>query len=224
MAEPAGELNRSHALLAHLAAPDVEGPDRWRRDSKPPARLHHRRPRLRARTRHREPPPTRRRAQRARRPPDRRPGRGNQPSRAPTRLLHPSIARQRPILESRHPPRRPRRLFQARRLLGGYDDLRPRATLQTVAGTTIALPIASLAGIEHSKRTATRPEDLRYRMLATANHGPKQKPRVCGVFVDRSIDGASRARTGDLLGAIQALSQLSYSPAGGPAKRPTTSV
>ena len=26
-------------------------------------------------------------------------------------------------------------------------------------------------------------------------------------------DGASRARTGDLLGAIQALSQLSYSPA-----------
>ena len=25
-------------------------------------------------------------------------------------------------------------------------------------------------------------------------------------------DGASRARTGDLLGAIQALSQLSYSP------------
>jgi hypothetical protein len=26
------------------------------------------------------------------------------------------------------------------------------------------------------------------------------------------FDGASRARTGDLLGAIQALSQLSYSP------------
>jgi hypothetical protein len=29
----------------------------------------------------------------------------------------------------------------------------------------------------------------------------------------RSVSGASRARTGDLLGAIQALSQLSYSPA-----------
>jgi hypothetical protein len=29
------------------------------------------------------------------------------------------------------------------------------------------------------------------------------------------VSGASRARTGDLLGAIQALSQLSYSPAGG---------
>jgi hypothetical protein len=30
-----------------------------------------------------------------------------------------------------------------------------------------------------------------------------------------SCDGASRTRTGDLLGAIQALSQLSYSPAVG---------
>jgi hypothetical protein len=30
------------------------------------------------------------------------------------------------------------------------------------------------------------------------------------------VDGASRARTGDLLGAIQALSQLSYSPNFGP--------
>ncbi len=28
-----------------------------------------------------------------------------------------------------------------------------------------------------------------------------------------AADGASRTRTGDLLGAIQALSQLSYSPA-----------
>jgi hypothetical protein len=31
----------------------------------------------------------------------------------------------------------------------------------------------------------------------------------------RVRDGASRTRTGDLLGAIQALSQLSYSPARG---------
>jgi hypothetical protein len=30
-----------------------------------------------------------------------------------------------------------------------------------------------------------------------------------------SVDGASRTRTGDLLGAIQALSQLSYSPVAG---------
>jgi hypothetical protein len=36
----------------------------------------------------------------------------------------------------------------------------------------------------------------------------KPKARVCGPF----DDGASRARTGDLRGAIQALSQLSYSP------------
>ncbi len=36
----------------------------------------------------------------------------------------------------------------------------------------------------------------------------KEKPPFCGGF-----HGASRTRTGDLLGAIQALSQLSYSPA-----------
>jgi hypothetical protein len=35
-----------------------------------------------------------------------------------------------------------------------------------------------------------------------------EKPRVSRA----SRSGASRARTGDLLGAIQALSQLSYSP------------
>src|SRR5262245_18150027 len=33
-----------------------------------------------------------------------------------------------------------------------------------------------------------------------------------------SSDGASQTRTGDLLGAIQALFQLSYSPAGGPGR------
>jgi hypothetical protein len=33
------------------------------------------------------------------------------------------------------------------------------------------------------------------------------------VLAGLSTDGASRTRTGDLLGAIQALSQLSYSPA-----------
>jgi hypothetical protein len=38
---------------------------------------------------------------------------------------------------------------------------------------------------------------------------PSKKARWCGPF----YGGASRARTGDLLGAIQALSQLSYSPA-----------
>jgi hypothetical protein len=38
---------------------------------------------------------------------------------------------------------------------------------------------------------------------------------VSGICRDL-VDGASRTRTGDLLGAIQALSQLSYSPAVGP--------
>src|SRR3954467_12686771 len=48
--------------------------------------------------------------------------------------------------------------------------------------------------------------------------------RICSSFVigaglvrsdcTSHDDGASRARTGDLLGAIQALSQLSYSPEG----------
>jgi hypothetical protein len=39
-------------------------------------------------------------------------------------------------------------------------------------------------------------------------HQSKQKTRICRVF-----HGASRTRTGDLLGAIQALSHLSYSTA-----------
>jgi hypothetical protein len=41
-----------------------------------------------------------------------------------------------------------------------------------------------------------------------------ENPHVCG----GSPNGASRARTGDLLHAMQALSQLSYSPT--PVRRP----
>src|SRR3954471_5715453 len=37
----------------------------------------------------------------------------------------------------------------------------------------------------------------------------------CEPWIPGPCDGANRARTGDLLGAIQALSQLSYSPASG---------
>ena len=40
---------------------------------------------------------------------------------------------------------------------------------------------------------------------------PEGLTGICGNFAN----GASRTRTGDLLGAIQALSQLSYSPAVG---------
>jgi hypothetical protein len=36
---------------------------------------------------------------------------------------------------------------------------------------------------------------------------------LAGCRFGLNSDGASRTRTGDLLGAIQALSQLSYSPA-----------
>ena len=49
--------------------------------------------------------------------------------------------------------------------------------------------------------------------MASNLHGlqtaSKKKPAVSSGF----SNGASRTRTGDLLGAIQALSQLSYSPA-----------
>ena len=52
---------------------------------------------------------------------------------------------------------------------------------------------------------------------ASAASAPEQqkRPRCRGLF----FDGASRTRTGDLLGAIQALSQLSYSPAAGKCSR-----
>jgi hypothetical protein len=48
-------------------------------------------------------------------------------------------------------------------------------------------------------------------MPAYADDIPRQWLRL-EARKQASIDGASRTRTGDLLGAIQALSQLSYSP------------
>jgi hypothetical protein len=48
-----------------------------------------------------------------------------------------------------------------------------------------------------------RPERLDVIMRSLL---PKKPP------ISAVLDGASRTRTGDLLGAIQALSQLSYSP------------
>lgn len=45
---------------------------------------------------------------------------------------------------------------------GGYDELRPRAEALTVAATTIAVPVASLADVERSKRLAARPKDRVY--------------------------------------------------------------
>jgi hypothetical protein len=45
---------------------------------------------------------------------------------------------------------------------GGYDELRVRATMQTVAGTTVVVLVAALVDIEHSKRLAGRPKDIGY--------------------------------------------------------------
>lgn len=44
----------------------------------------------------------------------------------------------------------------------GYDDLQPNARPLRVAGTTITVPVAALADVEHSKRIADRPKDRDY--------------------------------------------------------------
>ncbi len=59
-----------------------------------------------------------------------------------------------------------------------------------------------------SVATALQPQPRTERLIDTREN---ESPAYAGL----SCHGASRARTGDLLGAIQALSQLSYSPAGG---------
>ena len=51
-----------------------------------------------------------------------------------------------------------------------------------------------------------------------------QPPGGLGRFDLHQDGGASRTRTGDLLGAIQALSQLSYSPVRTPQGRELTQV
>src|SRR5215211_5885902 len=62
-----------------------------------------------------------------------------------------------------------------------------------------------------------RQRELRPHARTLDFFGPAAKNYVAfnsnGMFALAGIYGASRARTGDLLGAIQALSQLSYSPA-----------
>jgi hypothetical protein len=45
---------------------------------------------------------------------------------------------------------------------GGYDDLQPRAVVQLVAGTRIAVPVAALDDVHASKRAANRPKDRAY--------------------------------------------------------------
>jgi hypothetical protein len=53
----------------------------------------------------------------------------------------------------------------------------------------------------------------RDKNLGFARHQQRRENRMATRFLS---SGASRTRTGDLLGAIQALSQLSYSPVAGP--------
>jgi hypothetical protein len=64
---------------------------------------------------------------------------------------------------------------------------------------------AAVLGADVLGRPAWSSQDL----SRIAFNGNRRKPRTASL-----CDGASRARTGDLLGAIQALSQLSYSPEG----------
>jgi hypothetical protein len=65
-------------------------------------------------------------------------------------------------------------------------------------------------GLALPKRSGKRREKTTHGNCEPAedNHPKQQTPALAG----RLFSGASRARTGDLLGAIQALSQLSYSP------------
>ena len=62
--------------------------------------------------------------------------------------------------------------------------------------------------IPSSARTAQR--------LGSERAVRRHRPRVQSGVQALAANGASRTRTGDLLGAIQALSQLSYSPVAGP--------
>ncbi len=52
--------------------------------------------------------------------------------------------------------------FEPGGFAGGYEQLRPQATVTKVAGTSVALPVASLADVEHSKRTVDRQKDRDY--------------------------------------------------------------
>src|SRR5919197_4714978 len=76
----------------------------------------------------------------------------------------------------------------------------------------ILLPTTTSVGRDH---LATRCS----RVHLSASHGPSawRQSRALSQQENRRFaavsSGASRTRTGDLLGAIQALSQLSYSPA-----------
>jgi hypothetical protein len=55
---------------------------------------------------------------------------------------------------------------------GGYADLASNATTMSVAGTSIAVLVASLDDIHASKRAANRPKDRAYFAAADESAGP----------------------------------------------------
>ena len=59
---------------------------------------------------------------------------------------------------------------------GGYEDLSNGARPGLVADTSIAVRIASLADVEHSKRTAGRPKDVDYLSDAGCLQAPPSGP------------------------------------------------
>ena len=65
---------------------------------------------------------------------------------------------------------------------GGYDDLRPRATLQTVTGTTIVLPVARHRALQTTRRPPARPRGRPTRRVW----------RVYGVDLDRRVRAVPR--------------------------------
>ena len=67
----------------------------------------------------------------------------------------------------------------------------------------------------HVTGIASAANSPRGRVRDDFGHSRMFRQRTKGLRLQAFRNGASRARTGDLLGAIQALSQLSYSPAAG---------
>jgi hypothetical protein len=89
------------------------------------------------------------------------------------------------------------------------EQVRSLRALLFEEGRNLLLPDEKSPGFRHSvEQTRLRGRSVR---LACWELQPQRFCPIC-----RDFDGASRTRTGDLLGAIQALSQLSYSPVARP--------
>src|SRR5947208_5615923 len=108
-----------------------------------------------------------------------------------------------------HEPIDARPLFQA--ILRAFLLVVTAVCILTFLGYNPGSPLPRGVPLRPGHRTSALARASPSSSVATPPCGPgrgNRKPRRAG----SSCDGASRARTGDLLGAIQALSQLSYSP------------